>query len=120
MKNILILSFSLAFALAGAAYATDTTAPAPASEAPMMAPQPPGAPIAAPAAIPTPAPVPAPSPTMPVAKKVELQDGSWALVEGETVKISKDNGKNWSSAPDQTWVAKDGSKLATKDGKIAK
>jgi hypothetical protein len=57
---------------------------------------------------------------MAVAKKVELQDGSWALVQGEDVRISKDNGKSWAAAPDQTWVAKDGSKVITKDGKIVK
>ena len=121
MKNITFIAFFLAFAITSAAYATDSAvAPAPAAPAPIMAPAPPGTPIAPAAAIPTPAPVPAPAPLIAAAKKVELQDGAWALVDGDTVKISRDNGKTWSAAPDQTWVAKDGSKLATEKGEIVK
>jgi len=53
------------------------------------------------------------------AKKVELKDGSWAQIEGETVKVSKDGGKTWMAAPDGTWETKEGEKLTTKGGKTA-
>lgn len=51
------------------------------------------------------------------AHKVELKDGSWAEVTGDSVKVSKDGGKTWSAAPDGTWETKEGSKITTKDGK---
>lgn len=60
------------------------------------------------------------APAMAAAKKVELKDGSWAQVAGDSVTVSKDGGKTWTPAPDGTWEAKDGSKLVTKGGKVAK
>jgi hypothetical protein len=54
------------------------------------------------------------------AKKVELKDGSWAQIEGDSVKVSKDGGKTWMAAPDGTWEAKDGAKITTKGGKEVK
>lgn len=69
------------------------------------------------------APAPAPAAMAPAAaavKKVELKDGSWAQVEGDSVKVSKDAGKTWAAAPDGTHEAKDGSKVVTKGGKLVK
>jgi hypothetical protein len=121
MKNNVIIAFSALILFASSAMAEDIAIPAPASAPELPAPTPPAAPTAASnAMIPPPAQMPAPAPAIPLAKKVELMDGAWALVDGDTVKISTDNGENWTKAPDQTWVAKDGSKLATKNGKIAK
>lgn len=108
MKMRIVLSVAAALALPALAHATDAPA------APAAAPAP-----AAPA-VDAPATAAVPGATVNTAKKVELMDGSWALVEGENVKLSSDGGKTWTPAGETTLEAKDGSKLATKDGKIAK
>jgi hypothetical protein len=107
MKMRIVLSLATALALPALAHAAE--APAPATPAPAA--EAVGAAAGAGAA---------PATSANAAKKVELMDGSWALVEGENVKLSSDGGKTWTPAPDTTLEAKDGSKLATKDGKIAK
>lgn len=52
------------------------------------------------------------------AMKKELKDGTWAQIEGDSVKVSKDGGKTWMAAPDGTHEFKDGSKSTTKGGKL--
>src|SRR5690606_16584279 len=51
-------------------------------------------------------------------KKVELKDGSWAMINSDhSVKISKDGGATWMPASDGTWESKDGmTKITTKGG----
>lgn len=119
MKVLNILVILAVCAHISPAHATDAPSAEEGIAAPAVTPPaPPPAPEAE--APPVPTQMPAPMPAIQVAKKVELMDGSWALVDGDKVKISTDNGETWSKAPDQTWVAKDGSKLATKNGKILK
>ncbi len=116
MKMRIVLSVAAALALPALAHAAEApAAPAPAPATPAAAPAAPAPAAEAPASA---AATPATSAN--AAKKVELMDGSWALVEGENVKLSSDGGKTWTPAGETTLEAKDGSKLATKDGKIAK
>jgi uncharacterized protein YdeI (BOF family) len=101
--NKFALAALVASVVAAPAFAADEmkkeAAPAPAAAAP--------APVAA-------------APAAGAVKKVELKDGSWAQVEGDMVKVSKDAGKTWMPAPDGTHEAKDGSKVTTKGGKLVK
>ncbi|MDE3060296.1 MAG: hypothetical protein KGJ06_04735 [Pseudomonadota bacterium] len=67
------------------------------------------------------APAAAPAAAAKADTKVELKDGSWAMVKADgSVTVSKDGGKTWMPAPDGTWMSKDGkTTITTKGGKKA-